>query len=85
MSGERALEDYISKHNIVKKLNTIYSCKDNEILNMNKKFSLEKKMLDQKYKNILHNYCEVLSKDIINTSILKNNKNILYLKMNLKL
>lgn len=64
LAGERALNDYKLKHQIIKKMTSRFSCKTNEILEMLNKSLFEKEKLSQDLKNITHRYSGVLSKEL---------------------
>lgn len=69
LAGDRAKKDYDKKHNIVKKLTNILSCKDDEIVEMFQKFLEEKATLSRELKNLSIDYAEVIAKGIEKTAI----------------
>lgn len=80
LAGDRALKDYSEKHKTIKKLTNIFSCKDNEILEMTEKFLAEKNIILNNLKNISNKYAEILSKNLENSAV--NFENIKYIVYN---
>ena len=72
LSGERAIEDFIKKNKTIKELNRIFSCRDNEILSMIDKFNNEKKEIENRFKDLNTKYCELLIRNLLNSSFEKD-------------
>lgn len=69
LAGNRAIHDYKEKNYIIKKLNTLFSCQDYEIISMVDKFLTEKKNCESELKNILSSYSELLSEKLLSEAI----------------
>ena len=69
LAGERAKADYNKKHDIIKKLTNIFSCKDDEILEMLDKSLTEKVKISTELKSLSMKYIELMVKDFENTFI----------------
>ena len=69
LAGERAKADYNKKHGIIKKLTNIFSCKDDEILEMLDKSLTEKVKISTELKSLSMKYVELMVKDFENTFI----------------
>lgn len=74
LAGERALSDYVLKNNITKELNKIFSCRDNEILDMVDKFNNERKNLESELRDITNLYSETIAKSLMETPVVINDK-----------
>ncbi len=72
LAGERAINDFVFKNKVIKELNKVFSCRDNEILSMIDKFNSERKENESKIRDLSAKYCELLAPSIINESIEKN-------------
>jgi len=69
LAGERAKTDYNKKHDIIKKLTNIFSCKDDEILEMLDKSLTEKSKISTELKSLSMKYVELMVKDFEKTFI----------------
>lgn len=69
LAGDRAKNDYDKKHDIIKKLTHIFSCKDDEILEMNDKLFAEKIKISSELKSLSMKYAEFMVKNLENTFI----------------
>ena len=69
LAGERAKADYNKKHDIIKKLTNVFSCKDDEILEMLDKSLTEKAKITAELKSLSIKYAELMVKDFENTFI----------------
>jgi len=69
LAGERAKADYNKKHDIIKKLTNIFSCKDDEILEMLDKSLTEKSKISTELKSLSMKYVELMVKDFEKTFI----------------
>ena len=79
LAGDRAKNDYNKKHNIVKKLTNVFSCKNDEILEMLDKSLKEKASITSELKSLAMKYAELMAKDFENTFIeYKNFKILIY-------
>lgn len=79
LAGDRAKADYNKKHNIIKKLTNIFSCKDDEILEMLDKSLIEKAKISTELKSLSMKYAELMVKDFENTFIeYKDHKILIY-------
>ena len=79
LAGERAKADYNKKHDIIKKLTNIFSCKDDEILEMLDKSLTEKVKVSTELKSLSMKYAELMVKDFENTFIeYKEHKVLIY-------
>lgn len=68
LAGDRALLDYDYKHRMSRELCHIFSCKDNEILDMLDKQLDEKKEIESELKNLSLNYAELLADKLLKES-----------------
>lgn len=80
LSGNRAIEDYNKKNKIIKELDRIFSCRDNEIISMVGKFNDEKKEIESKFKELNLKYCNFLSVELLNSAIEKDEKKYIVYK-----
>ena len=79
LAGERAKADYNKKHDIIKKLTNIFSCKDDEILEMLDKSLAEKSKISTELKSLSMKYAELMVKDFEKTFIeYKEHKILIY-------
>ena len=79
LAGERAKADYNKKHDIIKKLTNIFSCKDDEILEMLDKSLTEKAKITAELKSLSMKYAELMVKDFENSFIeYKEHKILIY-------
>ena len=79
LAGERAKADYNKKHDIIKKLTNIFSCKDDEILELLDKSLKEKAKTLTELKSLSVKYVELMVKDFENTFIeYKEHKILIY-------
>ena len=79
LAGERAKADYNKKHDIIKKLTNIFSCKDDEILEMLDKSLTEKSKISTELKSLSMKYVELMVKDFEKTFIeYKEHKILIY-------
>ncbi|MEJ6457472.1 alanyl-tRNA editing protein [Fusobacterium nucleatum] len=79
LAGERAKADYNKKHDIIKKLTNIFSCKDDEILEMLDKSLTEKSKISTELKSLSMKYAELMAKDFEKTFIeYKEHKILIY-------
>ena len=79
LAGERAKADYNKKHDIIKKLTNIFSCKDDEILEMLDKSLTEKSKISTELKSLSMKYAELMVKDFEKTFIeYKEHKILVY-------
>ena len=79
LAGERAKTDYNKKHDIIKKLTNIFSCKDDEILEMLDKSLTEKSKISTELKSLSMKYAELMAKDFEKTFIeYKEHKILIY-------
>ncbi|KUL98331.1 alanyl-tRNA editing protein [Fusobacterium nucleatum subsp. nucleatum] len=79
LAGERAKADYNKKHDIIKKLTNVFSCKDDEILEMLDKSLAEKTKITTELKSLSIKYAELMVKDFENTFIeYKEHKILIY-------
>ena len=79
LAGERAKADYNKKHDIIKKLTNVFSCKDDEILEMLDKSLAEKAKITTELKSLSIKYAELMVKDFENTFIeYKEHKILIY-------
>ncbi len=79
LAGERAKADYNKKHDIIKKLTNIFSCKDDEILEMLDKSLAEKTKITTELKSLSIKYTELMVKDFEKTFIeYKEHKILIY-------
>lgn len=79
LAGERAKADYNKKHDINKKLTNIFSCKDDEILEMLDKSLTEKSKISTELKSLSMKYAELMAKDFEKTFIeYKEHKILIY-------
>ena len=79
LAGERAKADYNKKHDIIKKLTNIFSCKDDEILEMLDKSLTEKSKISTELKSLSMKYAELMVKDFEKTFIeYKEHKILIY-------
>ena len=79
LAGERAKADYNKKHDIIKKLTNIFSCKDDEILEMLDKSLAEKSKISTELKSLSMKYVELMVKDFEKTFIeYKEHKILIY-------
>ena len=79
LAGERAKADYNKKHDIIKKLTNIFSCKDDEILEMLDKSLTEKSKISTELKSLSMKYAELMVKDFEKTFIeYKKDKILIY-------
>lgn len=79
LAGERAKADYNKKHDIIKKLTNIFSCKDDEILEMLNKSLAEKTKITTELKSLSIKYTELMVKDFEKTFIeYKEHKILIY-------
>ena len=79
LAGERAKTDYNKKHDIIKKLTNIFSCKDDEILEMLDKSLTEKSKISTELKSLSMKYAELMVKDFEKTFIeYKEHKILIY-------
>ena len=79
LAGERAKTDYNKKHDIIKKLTNIFSCKDDEILELLDKSLKEKAKTLTELKSLSVKYVELMVKDFENTFIeYKEHKILIY-------
>ena len=79
LAGERAKADYNKKHDINKKLTNIFSCKDDEILEMLDKSLTEKSKISTELKSLSMKYVELMVKDFEKTFIeYKEHKILIY-------
>ncbi|WP_339005114.1 alanyl-tRNA editing protein [Fusobacterium animalis] len=79
LAGERAKTDYNKKHDIIKKLTNIFSCKDDEILEMLDKSLTEKSKISTELKSLSMKYVELMVKDFEKTFIeYKEHKILIY-------
>ena len=79
LAGERAKSDYNKKHDIIKKLTNIFSCKDDEILEMLDKSLTEKSKISTELKSLSMKYAELMVKDFEKTFIeYKKDKILIY-------
>ena len=79
LAGERAKTDYNKKHDIIKKLTNIFSCKDDEILELLDKSLKEKAKTLTELKSLSMKYVELMVRDFENTFIeYKEHKILIY-------
>ena len=79
LAGERAKADYNKKHDIIKKLTNIFSCKDDEILELLDKSLKEKAKTLTELKSLSMKYVELMVRDFENTFIeYKEHKILIY-------
>ena len=79
LAGERAKADYNKKYDIIKKLTNIFSCKDDEILEMLDKSLTEKAKITAELKSLSMKYAELMVKDFENSFIeYKGHKILVY-------
>ena len=79
LAGERAKTDYNKKHDIIKKLTNIFSCKDDEILELLDKSLKEKAKTLTELKSLSMKYAELMVKDFEKTFIeYKEHKILIY-------
>ena len=79
LAGERAKADYNKKHDIIKKLTNVFSCKDDEILEMLDKSLTEKSKISTELKSLSMKYVELMVKDFEKTFIeYKEHKILVY-------
>lgn len=64
LAGKRAKEDYSKKHDIIKKLTQMFSCKVEDIIEMIDKSTEEKKEIINSLKEIENLYTENISKEL---------------------
>jgi alanyl-tRNA synthetase len=69
VAGGRALKDYSSKNKIIRELNKTFSCQDQEILEMIKKFTEDKKKLEGTIKYLSGEYSSLLAKSLEENAI----------------
>lgn len=80
IAGDRALNDYSFKHRLSRDLCHIFSCKNEEIVEMVDKFLDEKKKVEGELKNLAANYSELLSEKLMREAeIIGDNKIVIYL------
>ena len=80
IAGDRALNDYSFKHRLSRDLCHIFSCKNEEIVEMVDKFLDEKKKVEGELKNLAANYSELLSEKLMREAkTIGENKVIIYL------
>jgi len=79
MPKETLLRLYNKKHDIIKKLTNIFSCKDDEILEMLDKSLTEKAKITAELKSLSMKYAEIMVKDFENSFIeYKEHKILIY-------
>lgn len=79
LAGDRARKDYGVKHNIIKNLTHIFSCKTEEIPDMLDKKLKEKERVEYDFKNLINKYLELAVQNIEKEYIdYKNIKFIIY-------
>jgi alanyl-tRNA synthetase len=77
VAGGRALKDYSSKNKIIRELNKTFSCQDQEILEMIKKFTEDKKKLEGTIKYLSGEYSSLLAKSLEENAIHLQGKDII--------
>ena len=83
VAGDRAINDYIFKNNLILNLNKEFSCRDYEILNMLDKNKSEKIELENELKSITNKYCELLKENLTSYITEKNGVKYVLLKDNI--
>lgn len=82
LCGTRAIKDYFFKNEVIKKLTTIYSCKNNEIMNFTKKNLELKKELETKNRELSLKYVSLLKNNLKNEIIFLKGFEYLIVKEN---
>ncbi len=82
ISGDRALEDYYKKNNLINKLCQNLSCKNDEILFMLEKISSDKKDTESELRSMSQKYAELLSKELMNSAEVLRGKKIIFYSEN---
>lgn len=79
IAGNRALEDYNKKFDIIKSLNHKFSCRDYEIIEKIDNFKKEHEDLKKSYVELIHNYALSLKENILKDAIeINSHKLIIY-------
>lgn len=79
IAGNRALEDYNKKFDIIKSLNHKFSCRDYEIIEKIDNFKKEHEDLKKSYVELIHNYALSLKGNILKDAIeINSHKLIIY-------
>lgn len=78
IAGEKAIEDYSKKHQILRNLCHKFSCRENEIEEMIEKVLDDRKNIDNELKNISIKYAEIISQKLIKNSINFNNNMVIF-------
>lgn len=68
LAGDRAIQDYRYKHELSRELCHLFSCKEQEILDMIDKQAEERKKAEAEHKNISLAYAELLSEKLFKES-----------------
>ncbi|MDR3260091.1 MAG: alanyl-tRNA editing protein [Fusobacteriaceae bacterium] len=82
IAGSRAIDDYIVKHNILREICHLFSCKETETVNMISKMINDKKKVDSDEKNISDKYAKLLAEQLMIEAIEINNIKIIYYNEN---
>lgn len=75
IAGNRAIQDYNKKADIIKKLNHKFSCRDYEIIEKLENYQKEHENLKKTYLGVLQNYAEILGNSLIINNITEINAN----------
>jgi len=78
LCGQRALDDYSRKNNIIKEANKLFSSKDHEILGFIENTLRDKKEAESKLKNLSSDYAELLSKNLMKEAKIVEGKKVIF-------
>lgn len=80
LSGSRAIKDYFFKNDIIKKLTTVFSCKNEEIIEFVDKTITFKKEIENKNRELSLKYVNLLKESLKNEKISINEIDFLVVK-----
>lgn len=75
LAGNRAINDYNKKAEIIKNLNHKFSCRDNEIIDMLEKYTIEHEILKRNYGILIQKYSKDIFENLKENPIIIKNKN----------
>jgi alanyl-tRNA synthetase len=82
IAGLKAIDDYIIKHNILRNICHIFSCKETEAIDMISKMINDKKKVDADEKNISDKYAKLLAEQLMKDAFEINKIKIIYYNEN---
>jgi len=82
LCGERALKDYILKHNDILNLSNILTCKTDMVLDNFNKINIENKDLKKNIISLQNEINDNMAKNLKRNAIIKNNVSFIFEKLN---